>query len=161
MIEQSAEIVEIGFGSIWIKAPRQTVCGSCAAQSSCGQNLWSKFFEDRQDPVEVKFDASRHNDLIVGNQVVIGIPESVVVKGSLLVYIMPLITMLVAVVAGRTIWGQSDTVTIFCAATGLAAGFILTRSHAKKSKNNPDLQPVLLEVLNQGCPPENISIRTL
>lgn len=161
MIEQSAEIVEIGPDSIWIKAPRQTACGSCAAQSSCGQNLWSRFFEDRQDPVEVKFDASSHNDLAVGNQVVIGVPESVVVKGSFLVYIMPLITMVVAVVAGRIMWGQSDTVTIFCAATGLAAGFILMQRHAKKSKNNPDLQPVLLEVFNQGCPPENISIRTL
>ncbi|MBV1916034.1 MAG: SoxR reducing system RseC family protein [Pseudomonadales bacterium] len=161
MIEQSAEIVEVGADSIWIKAPRQTACGSCAAQSSCGQNLWSRFFEDRQHPVEVKADPNKYSDLKVGNQVVIGVPESIVVNGSLLVYIMPLVTMLVAAVAGQSVFGQSDGVTIFCAAIGLVAGFLFMRTEAKKNSNNPDLQPVLLQALDSGCPPDNISVKNL
>ena len=161
MIEQSAEIVEIGADSIWIKSPRQTSCGSCAAQSSCGQNLWSRFFEGRQHPIEVQIDSDKYSDLKIGNQVVIGVPESIVVNGSLLVYIMPLITMLVAVVAGQFVFGQSDSITIFCAAIGLVVGFLLMRTEANKNSNNPDLQPVLLQALDSGCPPENITVKDL
>ena len=161
MIEQSAEIVEIGKRSIWIKAPRQTACGSCSAQSSCGQSLLSRFFEGRQHPVEVQVDDNQHPHLVVGTQVIIGVPESVIQNGSIRIYIMPLIIMLVAAVLGQTFLGESEGVTIISAASGLALGFFGVWKHAQNSKNNPDLLPVLLDVLGHSCPPVTIPVSNI
>ncbi|MBL4583384.1 MAG: SoxR reducing system RseC family protein [Pseudomonadales bacterium] len=158
MIHQSAEIVEIGSRSIWIKAPRKTACGSCAAQSSCGQNLWSRFFEERQDAVEVKVDEAKFSNFKIGTQVVIGVPGAVILHGSLRIYIMPLLTMLAAVGVGQFLFGASDGATISSAAFGLAIGFLAVRRHAQINSDNPNFHPVLLEVLGVACPPETIPI---
>ena len=155
MIRQSAEIVKVGSSSVWVKAPRKTACGSCATQSSCGQNLWSSFFEDRQHPVEVLIDPDRFPALKLGAQVIIGVPEAVVLHGSVRVYIMPLLFMLAAVVFGEVVFGQSDFVTILCAGLGLSFGFLAVRQHTKKNQNNIDHFPVLLELLDQSCPSNN------
>ena len=161
MIEQSAEIVEIGKRSIWIKAPRQTACGSCAAQSSCGQSLMSRFFEGRQHPVEVQVDENRHSELAVGTQVIIGVPESIIQNGSIRIYIMPLIVMLVAAVFGQTLFGESEGVTIISAGVGLMLGFFGVWKHAQNSKNDPELLPVLLDVLGHSCPPVTIPVSNI
>ena len=155
MIQQSAEIVKVGSESVWVKAPRKTACGSCAAQSSCGQNLWSSFFESRQDPVEVRVDSDSFPVLKPGAQVVIGVSESVVLHGSVQVYIMPLLFMLAAVVFGGALFGQSDLVTIIFAGLGLSFGFFAVRKQTKKNQNNISQFPILLELLDQTCPSEN------
>ncbi|MDF1643979.1 MAG: SoxR reducing system RseC family protein [Pseudomonadales bacterium] len=155
MIRQSAEIVKVESGAVWVKAPRKTACGSCAAQSSCGQNLWSRFFEDRQHPVEVRIDSDRFPILKSGAQVIIGIPESVVLHGSVRVYIMPLLFMLAAVVFGGVIFGRSDFVTILCAGLGLLFGFLVVRQQTKKNQNSIGQFPVLLELLDQSCPSDD------
>ena len=168
MIKQAAEIVEVGEKSIWIKSPRQTACGSCEAKSSCGQNLWSRFFDDREEAIEIRLDLKsldssksplvNHADLAVGEQVIIGVPESVVLSGSIRVYIMPLITMLVAVLFGRGFIGDSDLVTISSGMIGLVAGFMWVRKHALETKEDPQFHPVLLELLQKSCPPDLISV---
>lgn len=158
MIQQSAEIVEVDANSIWVKTPRKTACGSCVAQSSCGQNLWSRFFEGRQHPVEVQIDSARFSQLQSGTQVIIGVPESVVVNGSIRIYIMPLLFMLAAVVFGQVTFGASDFITIICAGSGLLFGFFVVRQHAKKNRRNPEYLPVLLEVLGKSCPPDQIRL---
>ena len=80
----------------------------------------------------------------------IGIPEKVLVSGSLAVYAVPLVLMILSAVAGTSlpIAGlNADVAGMLGGALGLAAGFIWLRGHAKRVMRAPANQPTILRVL--------------
>ncbi|MGY6277874.1 SoxR reducing system RseC family protein [Methylomonas sp. MgM2] len=91
MIEETAVVTKIDNGQIWIRAVQNSACGSCMQQSTCGTASLAKWLPKREFAV----DCDR--TLKVGDQVKVGIDDSHLLLGSLLMYMLPLLTTLIGV----------------------------------------------------------------
>ncbi|MCB1854908.1 MAG: SoxR reducing system RseC family protein, partial [Halieaceae bacterium] len=84
----------------------------------------------------------------VNDQVRISIPEQVILRGSAVVYLLPLLCMLAtAGLAEQVLPAPPQAGAAIGALLGLALGFGLVRWHAWRHRHDRRLQPTLLEVL--------------
>ena len=97
MIKESGEVVKVEGDVIWVKTQVTSTCNSCAAKSNCGTSSIAKVFGDKSVVNQVKneFDAK------LNDQVEIGIPEHSLVKGALLLYLLPLVSAISFALIGQ------------------------------------------------------------
>ncbi|MCG8672261.1 MAG: SoxR reducing system RseC family protein [Pseudomonadales bacterium] len=155
MIEETGRVVAVEEGSVWVESIRQTACQSCSARQGCGQSALAKLGQQHKNHVR----AINAFNLNVGDNVVIGVPEDVVMKGTLVAYMMPLIFMLVASVAADSVDAGDLWVTL-SGLIGLAIGFALVRLHFLRIRKDKRYQPVVLRLSDGSdvsfCPSETI-----
>jgi sigma-E factor negative regulatory protein RseC len=101
--------------------------------------------DGRRSYLQVSSEAFPEGRFKVDDEVSIAVPEHVVLAGSFMVYIVPLIcTMLVAAVCGALIPAASDLDTALGALAGFALGVGLVKLHARSRRNDERLRPRLL-----------------
>lgn len=145
MIEETAQVVAIEGEFAWVETRRKTACGGCAASSGCGVSLMQKALGGRRTRMKTLNRASAR----VGEQVVVGIDERALVRGSLAVYAVPLLFMLAA--AGLSeMFFRTEAVTILMAVAGLLAGFFWLRSHTRRIATDGRYQAVILRAAPAG-----------
>lgn len=91
MIEEQAIVSKIVDGQIWIKSLQTGGCGGCAQQASCTTATFAKLLPKHEFAVESEFA------LQTGDQVVVAIDDAHLLSTSMLLYVLPIITMLMAV----------------------------------------------------------------
>lgn len=87
MIEEIAVVAKIENHQVWVKSGQNKSCGGCAQQSGCSTSLLQKFIHQRLFAVDSQIQ------LASGDQVVVAIDESILVRASLLLYMLPLLLM--------------------------------------------------------------------
>ncbi|WP_422474987.1 SoxR reducing system RseC family protein [Endozoicomonas sp. ALB032] len=123
MIEEEGRVVAIEQGAVWVETIRKSTCSSCSVRNGCGQNLLEKYRSNKhQSYIQAINDFSIEED----DQVIIGIPESALMRASFLVYLMPLVAMMGALLLATAV-GWNDFFTALSAMAGLAAGFVSVR----------------------------------
>ncbi len=122
MIEESARVVDTEGEYAWVETERRSSCGSCSAKG-CGTGALSKILGRRQQRLKVLNPI----DAKPGDDVVLGIREQALLKGSIAVYIVPLLTLLAGALLGEGLapqWGSdSEALSLLFGLLGLAAGF--------------------------------------
>lgn len=147
MLTESGRVVGIETDSLWVETIRRSTCGACKAQQGCGHGLIHRISDGKRGYIRALPGERSIEDYCIGDQVLISIPEEVILRGSFVAYLMPLITMLVgAVAAAQWLPGNEDLVAIVGAVGGLALGFVLVYWHGAHHRRDPDFQPVLLTV---------------
>jgi len=145
LLTENARVVAVEEGSIWVETVRQSVCGSCSAARGCGHGLLNRLGDGRRSYLRLSSEAFADDRFEVGDEVAIGISESLMVTGSFVVYLAPLICMLAAaLVAPRIFPAGADVAAIVGAGLGLLLGMGLVRLHAWLHRGDSALQPVLL-----------------
>ena len=140
MLTETARVVAVEEGSVWVETVRQSVCGSCQAAKGCGHGLLNQMGDGRRSYLQLPTGKFQASEFRVDDEVSIGIPESLMLKGSALVYLLPLLFMLL----GALLAPGGDTGAILGSALGLCVGFALVRLHARYRGTGSELQPVLL-----------------
>ncbi|MDX1696739.1 MAG: SoxR reducing system RseC family protein [Thiohalobacterales bacterium] len=145
MIEESARIVGLEGEFAWVESERTTTCGSCAARRGCGTGAIARVLGRKR----LRLRVVNSIDADIGDRVVIGIPESGVVRGSLAVYAVPLAGLfagaLAAQVAGSYLAGsEADWPAMVGALAGLLAGLAWLRHFSRASAADTAFQPVAL-----------------
>jgi sigma-E factor negative regulatory protein RseC len=97
MIETDAVVVAVEGGRARVEADRRSSCGHCDASGSCGGSLLSELFGNR--PVQVEADNAI--GAAVGDRVVLGLPERVMMTGSLMLYLVPLLGLFAGALLGE------------------------------------------------------------
>lgn len=138
MIEETGRVVAVEDGAVWVETIRQSACDDCSAKSGCGHSALSKLGRKA-----VHLRAQTRQAFEVGEEVVIGVPEQVVVTSSLLAYIMPLVIALAFAIPVDAKTG-SDAYTALAVLAGLALGFIALRIHFKRNQHDERYQPQVL-----------------
>ena len=138
MIEETGKVVAIEKGAVWIETIRKSSCDSCASKQGCGHSVLAKI-SSAANHVRVLNDF----DLDVGDDVVIGVPEDVVVIGSVIAYLMPLACLLVFTIMGKLVFG-SEGYGIVRGFGGLIVGFSMVRWHFLKRKDDVRFQPSVI-----------------
>lgn len=141
MIEETGKVVALEGRMAWVETLRTSACDSCSAKSGCGHSALAKLGQNH-----VHMQA--HSDLIlsVGDQVVIGVPEDVMVKSSLLAYLMPLLGMMAGALLVQQVQ-PGDLYTALGGFSGLLAGFLALRWHFHRNQHDKRYQPVVLRRL--------------
>ena len=143
MIKESGRVVAIESDCLWVETIRQSTCGSCSAQKGCGHGILNQVASGRRTHLRVLLRDLPASDFAIDDEVNISIPEQVLVMGALLVYLLPLLTMLAAATLVSQ-WWAGDVPTFIAAVLGFIAGIGLVKYHAVKHCDDPDLQPVVM-----------------
>lgn len=143
MILETGKIVSVEPEGVWVETIQGSVCGSCKAEKGCGQSLMAKWGA-RASYIWVLLEGRNPDDYRVGDEIQIGIPEDIVVKASLLAYVMPLLLMLILTISAHYLF-NSEGLTVIGALLGLVVGGFILRWHSARSRYDPRLQPVLVD----------------
>jgi sigma-E factor negative regulatory protein RseC len=154
MLVETGRVVAVEPEALWVETIRQSTCGSCAANKGCGHGLLNRIGDGRTGYVRVLPGPTGTAGCAVDDQVRISIPEQVILRGSLVVYVLPLLFMLGGAAGADGLWpAGSQLASVFGAAVGLALGFAAVRWHAWRHRRDTALQPTLLEVLPRATLP--------
>jgi sigma-E factor negative regulatory protein RseC len=145
VLEETARVVEVADGAIWVETQRRSTCGSCSARKGCGTAAISRALGKRRSIVRVLADMP----LKAGDQVVIGIRERALVKGSLAVYAVPIALLLLGALLGelgaqRFLWQSAEAASLILGISGFAAGLLWLRRFTRRIRYDTDYQPVVL-----------------
>ncbi len=138
MVEETAQVIKVDGDVVWVQAIQKSACGSCQAQKGCGHSLLAKV---GQKKIELPVAG---NDVLVssGDQVVIGVPEQAILRSSLLMYGLPLGTMILVALASSLL-GLPEGPSVIASFLALLFGFVLVNLRSKKM-NFAQWQPRLL-----------------
>lgn len=122
MIEEQAVITEQEGDRVTLEIERQTACSLCGQKRGCGNATWGKLLGHDQHRVEVKNTL----DAKVGDLVMVGLEEKVVLNAALFLYVLPLAVMLLgALIAHWTL--ATDLAVMLGSVVGLVVGFLVTK----------------------------------
>lgn len=147
MIEEHARVVALNAEGIWVETQRRTACGQCVANKSCGTATLSKVLGNKRSRVRAL--NPKATLVAVGDEVVIGIDEQALVRGSFAVYTVPLFSLFIFGLLGQILGtqlllGSSEAMSIGFSIFGLVLGFAWVHRFTGHIASDERYQPVLL-----------------
>lgn len=124
MIEESGRIVRLDGDYAVVDTERRSSCNSCSVQKGCGSGSLAQLFGTRTHQIR----ALNRIGAQAGDEVVLGIDETMLVRGSILVYLLPLLGLIAGGLLGQTLSPQlnlsgSELPSILGALAGLGLSF--------------------------------------
>ncbi len=127
-----------------LEIERKIACGLCGQTRGCGNSIWGKLFAHQS----TAFKAQNRINAKVGDSVIVGINESALLKSALLLYILPLATMLIGAILATQIH-DTNSYAMLGAMVGLVLGFVWVKGHTMSSSYFKLQQPVILRLATQ------------
>lgn len=141
MIEEAGRVVAVEGAFAWVETRRRTACGSCSARAGCGTSVLDKVFGQRMNRIRALNQAEAR----VGDEVIIGLSESALVRGSFAVYAIPLVGLFVGAGLATAMSGaEGEGLAILGGVLGLAAGFLAVSRFSRRIQTDRNYQPVVL-----------------
>jgi sigma-E factor negative regulatory protein RseC len=100
MIEELALVVKIENHQVWVESGQNSACGGCLQKASCTANAIGSVLKKKPVPVDSDIQ------LKTGDEVIVAIDESLLLRASLLLYLAPLIALFTG--AGMVDWLLAD-----------------------------------------------------
>jgi sigma-E factor negative regulatory protein RseC len=144
MIEEYARVVELDGDDMVLQADVKTSCQSCSASKGCGTSLLARHVARKM----THFRVPNTLNAVVGDEVVVGLSETALLRGSLLVYLWPLLCMIALALLADYLLAVDiaarDLRIASAAMLGLACGVLLVRSGIAGCRSQQQLTPVVL-----------------
>jgi sigma-E factor negative regulatory protein RseC len=149
MIEERAVILTLDNASgdatlnstATLEIERKTACGICGQTRGCGNSIWGKLFAHQS----TAFKAQNRINAKVGDSVIVGINEKALVKSAVLLYMLPLATMLIGAILAKQL-NASELAAMLGAAAGLVLGLLWVKGHTMSNSYFKLQQPVILRL---------------
>ncbi len=154
MIE-SGRVVAVETDALWVETAQKTTCGNCAAQKGCGQSLLQQLYPARSNHLRVLLSASEADAAHtteayhIGDGVEFSLPDHIIVAGSLLVYLVPVIGLLLGGLLGGQLFVHELAI-IASAFAGFASAAIGVRFYSASHSHAATLQPRLIRRLHNS-----------
>lgn len=129
MIEELAVVVKIENHQVWVEAGPNSACGGCQQKASCTTNAIGSVLKKKSVPVDCDMQ------LKTGDQVMVAIDENLLLRASLLLYLLPLLALFTG--AGIADWLLADNAQyadVWTACSGLLS-FLLILWLINKAQN--------------------------
>lgn len=144
MIEERARVIAIEDDNLLLEAETRAACNACAAKQGCGTSVLSRWVGRKF----TRFQAPNTVNAQVGDEVVVGLAEEAMLKGSVLVYLLPLLAMIgFALLADSLISTDAasrDLLVVVSAVAGFALMLFISRWFLSTNSNRSRLTPVVL-----------------
>lgn len=154
MIEEQAQVIEVKGAKLILQAQTQSTCGGCAVNKSCGTSLLSKVVGRKF----TQFEAENNIGADVGDTVIVGIAEDALLKGSMVIYAVPILGMIVLAVLAEFMLPELAARDLAIAASGIMGlifGSITARWYFQRQSSVHLYAPVVLrkvEPANSSLP---------
>ena len=143
MITEVARVISVEADCLWVETIQRSTCDACAAQKGCGQSLVVKW-GGQASFLRVLLEGRHQDQFNAGEQVTIGVPEDVISKGAMFVYLLPLMTML-GMTFFATAMNFTEIMVIANALLGFSVGGVGVRWHSHIYRDDARIQPVLVD----------------
>ena len=144
MIEERARVIDIEGDQLLLEAKTTSACGRCAAKQGCGTSVLSKWIGRKFTRFQVQNTINAH----VGDEVVVGLSEEAMLRGSVYIYLLPLLVMIAfALLADSLISpaaGSRDLLVLISAGAGFAIMLFVSRLFLSTGSYKRKLTPVVL-----------------
>ena len=155
MIEEHAIILSLDNASsdsittttATLEIERKTACGICGQTRGCGNSIWGKLFSHQSSA----FKALNRINAKVGDSVIVGINEQALLKSALLLYILPLATMLIGAILTTQLFADTNGNAMLGALAGLVLGLLWVKGHTMSSSYFKLQQPVILRLASEDA----------
>lgn len=148
MIEERAHVVNIEGNDIWVETQRRSACDQCAVNKGCGTSVLGKVVGIKRNKVRVL--NPKDKKVSIGDEIIVGINEQALVRGSMIIYLVPLIFLFLFGMLGEVLSVQlkilePDYLAIISGLIGLFSGFCLVKIFSSRASYDSRYQPVLLQ----------------
>lgn len=144
MLEETGRVVQVRGDAAWVETERTSTCVGCAAKSGCGIAVLSRVMGVRRNRVR----ALNPVHACTGDRVVIGLQEDALVRGSLAMYLIPLMGLLAGAIFGQSV-GGTESLSIFFAALGLGGGLAWLRWFGRRIRGDQQYQAMVLRRVSE------------
>ncbi|MGI9295715.1 MAG: SoxR reducing system RseC family protein [Pseudomonadales bacterium] len=137
MIE-SGRVVAIEADALWVETQQQSTCGNCAVQKGCGQGLLQQLYPARRNHLRVLLGNDVSSDhspdsYVVGDRVEFSLPDHIIVTGSALLYLVPIVGLLLGALLGGQFFANEFAIIVtafagFCLAAAGVRLFSMAHS---------------------------------
>ena len=124
MIEEQAIVIKASKERVTLEVVRSQPCGLCGQVRGCGNSIWGKIFSHQSGHIET------HNKLNakLGDIVILGIDETLMLKSSLMLYGVPLLLMFLGMVIANSFAKETiELYTLLGAVLGLTLGVVMIK----------------------------------
>ena len=124
MIEEEAIVIKASKENVRLEVVRSKPCGLCGQVRGCGNSIWGKIFSHRTGHIETR----NHLNAKLGDVVILGIDETLMLKSSLMLYGVPLMLMFLGMVMANTFAKETtELYALLGAVIGLFLGVVLIK----------------------------------
>ncbi len=150
MIEERVTVTASDGTFAQVSTQRVSSCGSCAARGACGTSALARLLGSRRTSVRVLNPIGARP----GDEVVIGLQESVLTRTSFAFYMIPLLSLILFAILGKWLAGElqfdsTEPGAILGGLFGLAAGMVWLRGYAGRISRDRQHQAVILRRTNE------------
>lgn len=142
MLETRAIVVHVQGNEALVEAKGGGGCGNCDSEKGCGSGKLSQMFCSKPRQFKVHNEA----DARVGDEVQITLPDGVLLRSSIIMYVMPLALLLSGGMLGSH-WASDTTSRDIYASIGsllgLIGGFLLARWISKRQLVAAVARPII------------------
>lgn len=147
MIEERAQVVAVEGDSVLLQTQRQSSCGSCSVKSGCGTSVLAGIVGKKVTHLKVVNTLGAKP----GDEVLLGMAEDALVLGSLLVYVIPLLMLLLGALTGESLAAHlgmdAELMPVVGGALGFMLAIVLVRGLLHRTTAGSRMQPVMLRIL--------------
>lgn len=151
MIEERVSVLSADDHFALVETTRSTTCGQCQARAGCGTAHLDRLAGVRFRRVRVINPIQAAS----GDEVVIGLQEAALLKGSAAVYLAPLLLMVMGAVVGDALSSRvdivsSDVMALLFALVGFLFGLVWLKYFTSCIRSDARFQPVILRRITRS-----------
>lgn len=147
MIEERAQVVAVEGRDVLLQTQRQSTCGACAVKSGCGTSVLAGILGQKVTQLRLPNTLGAKP----GDEVLLGMAENALVAGSLLMYVLPLVMLLLGALGGEWLATRLGMDAELTPVVGAALGFVLAlglvRGLLRKTSIGLQMRPVMLRIV--------------
>jgi sigma-E factor negative regulatory protein RseC len=143
MIKEEAIVVACDKDKAEIEIIRTKPCGLCGQTQGCGIGLWGKIFSHKKNNIFLV----NHINAKVGDKVILSIEENYLLRTSLLLYGIPLISMFLGMVLLSSLSiSLKDLYALFGGIAGFILGMFIVKLITKRQHDRLFKEAVMSKV---------------
>ena len=146
MIEETAHVVALDGEQAWVTTQRRSACESCAANKGCGTGIMNRAFSGGRT---LHLKVMNNVAAAVGDDVVLGIDDRVLVRSAVLMYLLPLLALMTGAWFGELIaeglfYIDNEYMSIIAGLLAMLAALVWLHRHARLLAATGQYQPRIL-----------------
>ncbi len=125
MIEEEARVVAVDGDRVVIAVEKTSSCNSCSANNSCGTSSLARYFNFKPPELSIENTLQAR----AGDRVLVSMQDTLLMSGSFLLYIVPLLCLFAGAFLGKSLTVEADGewLQIVSGFAGLLLGLYLVR----------------------------------
>jgi len=147
MIEEAALVKSVDGSLINVVTVQSSACQQCNESTTCSTSVLSKFFGNKEIELQLESDMP----LEIGDQVMLGIEEKMLLRLTMLIYLAPLFGLFLFALAGgfmeTFLTLKTELLSVAMGVLGLVGGYFFIRVYIEKYLDPKNIKPVILKKL--------------